>query len=50
MSNYTLMCGDCLDLMNNIPDKSINAIICDLPYGTTKCSWDTVIPFDDLWK
>lgn len=50
MSNYTLMCGDCLDLMSNIPDKSINAIICDLPYGTTKCSWDTVIPFDDLWK
>lgn len=49
MSNCTLLCGDCLQLMNTLPDKSINAIICDLPYGTTKCSWDTVIPFDDLW-
>jgi site-specific DNA-methyltransferase (adenine-specific) len=36
--------------MKLIPDKSIDAIICDLPYGTTKCSWDVVIPFDKLWE
>ena len=42
--------GDCLDLMKNIPDKSIDMILCDLPYGTTKCKWDIVIPFDKLWE
>lgn len=42
--------GDCLELMKEIPDKSIDAIICDLPYGTTACSWDVVIPFDKLWE
>ena len=36
--------------MNNIPDKSIDMILCDLPYGTTKCKWDIVIPFDRLWE
>ena len=35
--------------MNRIPDKSIDMILCDLPYGTTQCNWDTVIPFDALW-
>jgi site-specific DNA-methyltransferase (adenine-specific) len=35
--------------MNDIPDKSIDLILCDLPYGTTKCSWDIIIPFDKLW-
>ena len=47
--DYELWNGDCLELMNNIPDKRIDMILCDLPYGTTKCSWDTVIPFDKLW-
>ena len=42
--------GDCLIEMNKIPDKSIDLVLCDLPYGTTKCSWDILIPFDDLWK
>ena len=42
--------GDCLELMKEIPDKSIDCIICDLPYGTTACSWDTIIPFDKLWE
>lgn len=42
--------GDCLELMQDIPDKSIDLIICDLPYGTTACSWDVVIPFDKLWE
>ena len=41
--------GDCLKLMKEIPDKSINMILCDLPYGTTACSWDVIIPFDKLW-
>jgi len=41
--------GDCLELMKTIPDKSIDAIICDLPYGTTACKWDSVIPFEPLW-
>ena len=42
--------GDCLELMKEIPDKSIDMVLCDLPYGTTKCSWDIIIPFEDLWK
>ncbi len=42
--------GDCLELMQDIPDKSIDAIIADLPYGTTACKWDTVIPFEPLWE
>ena len=41
---------DCLVGMKAIPDKSIDAIICDLPYGTTACKWDVVIPFDRLWE
>lgn len=46
----TLYNADCFDIMPNIPDKSIDAIIADLPYGTTACKWDTVLPFDKLWK
>lgn len=42
--------GDCLELMRSIPDKSVDCILCDLPYGTTSCSWDVVIPFDKLWE
>jgi site-specific DNA-methyltransferase (adenine-specific) len=41
--------GDCLDVMPDIADKSIDMILCDLPYGTTACKWDTVIPFEPLW-
>lgn len=48
--NYELWQGDCLELMKNILDKSIDMILCDLPYGTTKCKWDTIIPFEDLWE
>ena len=43
-------CGDCLELMKNIPDGSIDMILCDLPYGTTACKWDSVIPFEPLWE
>lgn len=42
--------GDCLDVMKQIPDKSIDMILCDLPYGTTACKWDTIIPFEPLWE
>lgn len=42
--------GDCLELMKQIPDGSIDMILCDLPYGTTACKWDTVIPFEPLWQ
>ncbi len=42
--------GDCLELMPLIPDKTIDMILCDLPYGTTACKWDHVIPFEPLWK
>lgn len=42
--------GDCLEVMKEIADKSIDMILCDLPYGTTSCKWDTVIQFDCLWK
>ncbi len=41
--------GDCLELMQNIPDQSIEMILCDLPYGTTRNNWDSVIPLDALW-
>lgn len=41
--------GDCLDVMQEIPNNSVDCIICDLPYGTTACTWDIVIPFDKLW-
>lgn len=46
----SLICGDCLSAMDKIPSKSVDLIVCDLPYGTTKNRWDIVIPFDQLWK
>lgn len=49
MSRYKLLQGDCLELMENIPDKSIDMILCDLPYGTTKNKWDSVIDLESLW-
>lgn len=47
---FTLWHGDCLELMKDIPDKSVDLVLCDLPYGTTACKWDTVIPFAPLWE
>lgn len=44
-----ILCGDCLDLMRFIPDKSIDMILADLPFGVTQNHWDSVIPFDPLW-
>jgi site-specific DNA-methyltransferase (adenine-specific) len=46
----TLFYGDCLEVMGVIPDNSIDMILCDLPYGTTACSWDIIIPFVPLWE
>lgn len=44
-----LLQGDCLELMKKIPDKSVDMILCDLPYGTTRNKWDAIIPFHELW-
>jgi len=44
-----ILLGDCLELMKDIPNGSIDMILCDLPYGTTACKWDTIIPFEPLW-
>lgn len=47
---YELYKGDCLELMKDIPDKSIDMILCDLPYGTTWSKWDSIIDFKELWE
>ena len=47
--HYTLLQGDCLELMKHIPDKSVDMVLCDLPYGTTQCKWDTIIDLHLLW-
>lgn len=45
-----LINGDCLEIMKTIEGKSIDMVLCDLPYGTTKNKWDVVVPIDDVWK
>ena len=50
MPKIELIQGDCLEKMKDIPDKSIDMILCDLPYGTTACKWDVIIPFEPLWE
>lgn len=45
-----LLQGDCLELMKKIPNESIDMVLCDLPYGTTKNKWDIIIPFEALWE
>ena len=49
-NNVQLFKGDCLEIMKEIPSKSIDMILCDLPYGTTACKWDNIIPFEPLWE
>ena len=49
LTGINLMHGDCLELMKDIPDGSVDMVLCDLPYGTTQCKWDSVIPFEPLW-
>ena len=48
--NIKLYFGDCIERMKEIPDDSVNLILCDLPYGTTKCKWDTIIDMNLLWE
>lgn len=50
MTKYKLAQGDCLELMKQIKDESIDLILCDLPYGTSACKWDSVIPFEPMWE
>ena len=50
VSGSALFQGDCLDIMPLIPDKSVQLILADLPYGTTQCKWDSIIDLDLLWK
>lgn len=50
IGNGEFLHGDCLDLMAGLPDASVDMILCDLPYGTTACAWDTIIPFEPLWS
>ena len=49
-SKYSLLLGDCLERMKEIPDNSIDLILVDLPYGTTQNKWDSVIDLDEMWK
>ena len=50
MNKIELFQGDCLEIMKNIPDKSVDMILCDLPYGITKNKWDTPLDFERLWE
>ena len=50
IGDATLFNADCFDVFPSIPDNSIDAIIADLPYGTTACKWDSILPFDKLWE
>ena len=50
IEDIKLLKGDCLELMKDIPDKSIDMILCDLPYGRTRNRWDTIISFKELWE
>lgn len=45
-----LMLGDCIEKMSELPTQTIDAVICDPPYGTTACKWDSVIPFEPMWR
>ncbi|WP_439885802.1 DNA-methyltransferase [Pseudomonas syringae] len=42
--------GDCLEVMKRLPDASVDMVLADLPYGTTQCAWDVIIPFEALWE
>ena len=49
-SEYSLLFGDCLERMKEIPDGSVDLVLTDPPFGTTRCSWDSVIPFEPMWN
>jgi len=46
----TIICGDCLDVMKDLSDECVDLILADVPYGTTACKWDTIIPLEPMWK
>lgn len=48
-NEYSLLFGDCLERMKEIPDGSVDLVLTDPPYGTTACKWDSVIPFEPMW-
>ena len=50
IKNGRFYLGDCLEVMKEIPDGVIDMVLCDLPYGTTACSWDSIIPLEKLWS
>jgi DNA modification methylase len=50
MSEFRLLQGDCLEVMRSLPDASVDMVLADLPYGTTQCAWDVIIPFEPLWR
>ena len=50
MKDIELWQGDCLELMKNVPDKSVDMILTDPPYGKTACKWDSIIPFEPMWE
>ncbi|WP_334291612.1 site-specific DNA-methyltransferase [Metaclostridioides mangenotii] len=50
LKKYELHNGDCLEVMKNIEDKSVDLILCDPPYGTTSCRWDSIIDLEEMWK
>lgn len=49
-NKYALLNGDCLELLSDVPDHKVDLVLCDLPYGTTACKWDSIIPMEGLWK
>jgi DNA modification methylase len=50
IKKYELHNGECIEIMKKIDDESVSLILCDLPYGTTACRWDSIIPFDKMWE
>lgn len=50
IKKYEVFNGECIEIMRSIPSNSVDLVLCDLPYGTTNCSWDNIIPFDSMWE
>lgn len=50
MTEMNLMMGDCLEVMDNIPEGSIDMVLADPPYGTTACKWDSIIQLEPMWE
>ena len=50
IGDCTLYCGDCLEIMPTLAEQSVHCVMADLPFGTTYCKWDSIIPLEPLWK